>query len=438
MGRSKLWLIALLAAIIFSIDVALLLNNTVVTLGKNIPQNDLSTDYVTGLLCSIGLGLSILVFPIPARHKPELLLIWIVKSLVTLSFMLFYEIYYSSLDAYSYFKIPSSASFDWTGFRIGSGTQNIYNLVWLYYKIMPVSYHALKVSFAMVGLVAIYVFYRAAVIFLHKEDIRILYAIAFFPSILFWSSTIGKDPIILLGIGLYVYGVVKWHKFSNLRYIFVSALGLVLTMLIRSWLGPLLLIPTVSLLLGGVRGILPKLTAAVVVVTALILVLGQFQEQFRIDTSQEALQTLDTVSRGWAEGGSKQEIQADFTQVDQALSFIPIGIFTALFRPLPGEVLNPFGLLAGLENLLLLFLLALAVTRTRWKDLKDALVIWAILLVLTWAAVYGFVSYQNLGTAVRFKTQILPVLLGVLLYLGRRRQLVTRYRPAFVNSNNRH
>jgi hypothetical protein len=140
------------------------------------------------------------------------------------------------------------------------------------------------------------------------------------------------------------------------------------------------------------------------------------------------------LSRLWNYGGSAQVITTDFTRIDQLIAFIPFGAFTALFRPLPGEVLNLFGLLAGLENLLLLFLLSLAVIRTRWKDFKNPLVLWATLLVLTWATVYSFISFQNLGAAVRFKLQILPILLGLLLYLGRRRQIVPSYQSSIVTN----
>ncbi|OQW92733.1 MAG: hypothetical protein BWK78_00805 [Thiotrichaceae bacterium IS1] len=41
--------------------------------------------------------------------------------------------------------------------------------------------------------------------------------------------------------------------------------------------------------------------------------------------------------------------------------------------------------------------------------------------IIGWLIIYGFVLFQNLGSAVRFKLQILPVLLGVVLYLSRHR-----------------
>ena len=36
-----------------------------------------------------------------------------------------------------------------------------------------------------------------------------------YPSIIFWSSILGKDPIAFLGIGMYVFGVVGWSRTSR-------------------------------------------------------------------------------------------------------------------------------------------------------------------------------------------------------------------------------
>jgi hypothetical protein len=52
-------------------------------------------------------------------------------------------------------------------------------------------------------------------------------------------------------------------------------------------------------------------------------------------------------------------------------------------------------------------------------------VLWAVLLVVIWASLYGPISYQNLGAAVRFRLQVLPVELLILLYLARPRRAST-------------
>ena len=106
------------------------------------------------------------------------------------------------------------------------------------------------------------------------------------------------------------------------------------------------------------------------------------------------------------------------------VAFLPVGMFTALFRPLPGEVLNVFGFFASLENMATLGLLWLAIKRTRWEELKEPVVTWALSLVVAWSTVYAFVSGYNLGTASRYRLQILPVMICLLVYLARRRSSV--------------
>lgn len=215
--------------------------------------------------------------------------------------------------------------------------------------------------------------------------------------------------------------LVGWHRSRGIYYLLMLVLGITLTMFVRQWMGLILLLPLVVFGLSAMRGGLSKLMFSVFVVPVFLLFLSQFSERMNIETMQDMLEATDAISRGWATGGSGQEITMEFSGINDVVAFVPLGIFTALFRPLPGEIMNSFGLLAGLENFALFCLFLLAIKRTNWKDARQPLIIWAISVVVIWAAVYGFISYQNLGTAVRFKLQILPVLVGLLLYLARRR-----------------
>src|SRR2546429_1336418 len=98
-------------------------------------------------------------------------------------------------------------------------------------------------SCAMLGLLAVYVFYRAAQRHRGHPDRRVLYVLAFVPSSLFWSSILGKDPLVLLGVALYTYGFVGWYRLRRLRYVVVLLLGVMLAAAMRLWLAPILLAP---------------------------------------------------------------------------------------------------------------------------------------------------------------------------------------------------
>lgn len=416
-----IWILLLLPFV--SIGLALAMPgflDMVVALGRNIPQENLAGDYLTAVAWAMILGASLLAWPVPARDKRPLLWAWLAKCLVTLGFMLFYESHYG-LDAYYYFYESGTPGFVWGGLKMGAGTQNLVNLAWLHQQFIPDSYHALKVSFSMVGLLAVYLFYRAAVIFLKRENAGLFYAIALFPSILFWSSILGKDPFVLLGIALYVYGVVGWYELKRARYVLAILLGVFVGALFRVWLGPILVAPLLVFAFLKMRGLAMRVAFLAAVACSFFYLQDQFMARFRIETMDDLLATTNSVSQAWNHGGSAQEVPEAFSDIDTMVGFVPLGAFTALFRPLPGDVPTLFGTLAGLENLLLLVLLLMALKRTRWRELGNPLALWAVLLVLVWAVAYGFVSYQNFGTAVRYKLQILPLLLGLLLYFSRRR-----------------
>jgi hypothetical protein len=118
--------------------------------------------------------------------------------------------------------------------------------------------------------------------------------------------------------------------------------------------------------------------------------------------------------------GSTQYINVQFNSLFDIAAFLPVAAFTALFRPLPGELMNPFGLLASIENAWLLVLVFLSFRHSRWPDVRHPVILWAIMFLVFWAAVYGFVSSYNLGTGMRYRQQIFPILLAVLLYLSQR------------------
>ena len=207
----------------------------------------------------------------------------------------------------------------------------------------------------------------------------------------------------------------------RLRYVGVLLFGVMLAAAMRLWLAPILLAPlwvvAVRLAPGPIR------RAAWLVAGGAVALLGiKLVRQYTALTSiQDVVDTADALSRVLAMGGSGEEPARPLASVGSLVTFLPLGLFTALFRPLPGEVPNPFGWMAGVENVALLLFAGFAALRARLRDFLDPVVVWAVALLGAWASLYVFLSYSNLGSAARFKLQILPVLLLLLLYLARGR-----------------
>lgn len=398
----------------------------VMSMGQMIPSDDMATDYMKGVGWAFVLGCSIFLWPVSSQNKKLLLLGWIAKIMVTLFFMLFYEGHYG-LDAYNYFEVSRIYDFNFSELSFFHAlSENMENIARLHRQFFPDSYHAMKVSFAMLGLIGIYLFYRSAVTFLQREKPYLFYMLAFFPSIIFWSSILGKEPIVFFGIGLYTYGVSGWYRFRRITYLVAICCGILVAVFIRQWLGLIMVVPMGITFLTGMRGTISRFFFVMFSIVAGYFSAIPFLARFKISAMQDILTASESTTAGFVgtPGGSTQALNFDFSSPVGLISFLPYGAFTALFRPFPGEVMNPFGFFAGIESLILLILLAKAIVRSRLSELKEPLILWALLFVLTWSSINGLVSSTNFGVAVRYKLQILPVLISLLIYLARKREHV--------------
>jgi len=395
----------------------------VVTMGHNIPQANVGTDYLTGLFWATTIGVSMLFWPVPARLRAPLMGAWIAKCFVMLAVMLIMEDRYFWMDAWVYFQDSAQKAGLFDGFALGHGTDNIICLARLHGRIFPYSYHFMKVTFGLIGFLGCYLFYRAVVMYLGFEDHRMFYVMFFWPSIIFWSSGVGKDPIVYFGLGLYALGVLGWLRTRRFRYFLYLPLGVLIAMTIRLWMGPILLGPLVVFAYLTVRSLIPRVllsaVLAVVSVVGMHQVMERFAEENRTTSALDRINYLTETKSG--AGGSGQEVDVDLSDPEQVATFLPLGVFTALFRPLPGEVLNLFGTLAGVEDVALLALMFLAVTRTSWKRLSEPVMAWLLVLIMGWAVVYSPISSLNLGMGHRYRLQIMPFMLGWLLFQARKR-----------------
>lgn len=371
---------------------------------------------------AIALGLTIPLWPVSWVDKRNLLLAWLVKCTLTLFFMLFFESHYGS-DADMYFGAARRAA-GYSEVGLHSGTLRMIALARMHYQMVGDSYHAMKVTWSLIGLIGIYLIYRASVIFRGREDSKLFFFFALFPGVLFWSSILGKDPLVFFGIDLYAYGVVGWYCRRSWGYLLCIAGGILVAVYIRQWLGPLMLVPLGVFVFFGVKGVVQRCLLIAFVAILMYFSAQALMDRFKISAVEDVVSSVETASENMSRtgGGSTRHVELDFSSVGSIVRFLPMTSFTALFRPLPGEVLNPFGLLAGLESAYLLLLVWRALRRTTLAEVREPLVLWAVLFVVMWAMLNGIVSSMNFGLTVRYKLQILPIMLGVLLYLSRDRE----------------
>jgi len=115
-------------------------------------------------------------------------------------------------------------------------------------------------------------------------------------------------------------------------------------------------------------------------------------------------------SKNLAYGGSSVGVHIITGFGDYILWFIP-NLFTTLFRPMIWDIRNPFTFIAAIENTILLYLFYKYILKN-WSTLyANKYLKFYILLIFSWSLLYVIISPTNLGMAVRFKLQVLPLIL---------------------------
>jgi len=403
----------------------------VIASGHLIPLEDMGRDYLVGAITSAVLGFSILFWPISKIHKQDLILVWIIRSILTIGLLIFFESSHAQ-DSYWYFyDVINGTKYTSTG---QPRPNNLVTFLTGLNQVIPDSYHGSKVLFSMMGMLACYLFYKCTVLLLGRENRKTFYFIALFPSLFFWSSVIDKGTIIIFGMSIYAYGTISWHKTKKATYFVQILSGILIMALFRVWMGAIAAFPLAILfLMSDIK--FYKKTALILASLAIIFFLGkEFTAVNKIDNLDTVFKFLEFKSKAWSynnnyDSGSGQIINLQIKTWNDIFSFLPLGIFTALFRPFPWELPSLMGILAGFENIFLLIFLFIAFLKTRWKNIKTPIVMWLILLIATWAGFFCFISFQNFGTSIRYKAQILPILLLLIVYL-------TKIKPSSILISN--
>ena len=128
--------------------------------------------------------------------------------------------------------------------------------------------------FAFLGFVSLVLFYRAFRVALPEGNNRRYAKLVFFlPSLLFWTSAIGKDALISLGLGMGALGAARILARARGGFLLLG-LGLGLTALIRPHLGLMLFAALAVAYLVSKSKIPSPLNPVVKVLGALVLVVG--------------------------------------------------------------------------------------------------------------------------------------------------------------------
>jgi hypothetical protein len=258
------------------------------------------------------------------------------------------------------------------------------------------------------------------------DNKRYALLILFFPTMLYWPASIGKEAWMLLAIGITLYGAARMLQRRPMGVV-LTILGVAGLTLCRPHVALVVLACLLTALLvqrspsrSPLTPVVRLVSIALVVAVSLVVV-SQTESFFGVQSlNQETVQTtLSETELSTGQGGSSFTPVTVNTPLD-----LPLATTTVLFRPLPFEAHNAQMLLTSFEGL---FLLGLCIVS--WRRLaavprlmrSTPYVAFAFVFVLLF--VYAFSSFGNFGILARQRTQVLPflfVLLALPPLVGRR------------------
>jgi hypothetical protein len=308
----------------------------------------------------------------------------------------------------------------------GEGTAFTEEVTGLVYAIYTPSMRSGFLMFAVIAFMGQLLYYAAFRPWLEGTALkRYAWVILFFPSLVFWPASIGKDALMLLFTGLATLGISRLLRRFELWGLLMAGLGLYLAAQIRPHIAVMVALAGVLAFAfmrrsaaksgGGFR----RLVLISVAIAGLTFAWGTFADDFQVslegsgDTS-DPTDFLDQVSNQTAQGGS--EVTGGTVSGPQDL---PAATLRVMFRPLIFEASNVATLISAVESTALL-LFAIWKTPQAWRNRK--MIRGNPLLLLSFFYTGGFIiafsSVLNLGIMARQRVQVLPFFLALLITLG--------------------
>jgi len=237
------------------------------------------------------------------------------------------------------------------------------------------------------------------------------------PSLWFWPSSIGKEAVTVLAIGLVVFGYAGGG--ARIRWVpFLAGLGLAFAL--RPHVGAVLALATAgaywlqSWQRPSPRRIVESLAAAVLAV----FLLGGMVSQFGIEEPDlEGIQEFVNYRGGQTlEGGSSLGSRTG------GAAAVPMAFVNIWMRPFPWDVHNLMALFAAVE---VLFLWWLVWKNRRWLRValkgwwRNRMLSFAVPLLAGYTLMIG-ITFANLGIIARQRSPLFPFVFMLLTAAGAR------------------
>lgn len=280
------------------------------------------------------------------------------------------------------------------------------------------SFHVHSVFFNFLSFIGLVSMYRASKKLFSSHYYYLILVVFCLPSVLFWSSSVLKESLLVLFLGILVFNL---QKLSSLKYkeMFFVVLALLFLSLLKFYIVIALLFPLIAYVLTCYfRKTKPFIIYSIVLILFIVFVFGSgfFMPTSLVDIlvlKQSDFLNLNT------NAGSFYKIPLLEPSFSSVLKSVPLGILNSFIRPLPSSSISIMAIPAIFENILILLALFASFlsmfSTSSWKSRSNNnWLMFQICFTLVLFALIGMTT-PVAGALVRYKVAALPFL-GVMLY----------------------
>jgi uncharacterized membrane protein len=377
----------------------------------------------------VGFSVVILGLAIPwairaARREPSVSSGFLVFALgmhlvgSMLRYLIIQSVYHGVSDANGYVAAGSSLAPIFRSFSLppwpAIGTQSMNWLTGILFAFIGPTMLGGFVVCSTLSFIGAWFFYKAFCLAFPNGNKRLFALLIFLlPSIWYWPSSLGKDAIVMLFLGIATFGFANLFTGKVINGLLLGAAGLAGICMLRP---PIAAALVLAAILGfALRPARERNPQSQVIVWILVLPLLGGLAFFTIKSSetymsgQSVIEAYETQQSLDFSGGSGSNFQAPNIF---SLYGPPVAILTSNFRPFPWEAGGMLPAIAGLEGLLVM---ALLLHRRRevfralrsWR--KNGMIVYVVGAFIGISLILS--SLGNFGLLARQRTQVLPFLL---------------------------
>ena len=323
-----------------------------------------------------------------------------------------YYCFFIQGDAIGYWRVPKAYTMETfkEGLFNGEGTMFMYAFNYLFSNLLNMSYFSNTLLFSLFGFMGLTFFYIVALQTVPYNKIisgYVLFPLIFFlPNLHFWSSGVGKDTTLFLCIGMFTYGLMK--PFQRIPLLVLAGL---LSMAIRPHITLFLMVGFgLAYVFGGKVSPAQRIIFSAAMIAVGLAILPSVMEFAKIE--EASAEGFDKFATGKAAVLSRSSAGS---AIDISSYPFPLKVLTFWFRPALFDVRNLNGLIAALENLLLLMVFIKAMCTSPIRAFKAApFVIKGLVIFLVVGTLAFSQSMGNMGIMIRMRNMFLP---GMIIYL---------------------